>query len=223
MIRSALRATVRGVGVVLLTAVEVAALSVWFGLVADAPPISLAVIVGVAALAAGLFVEGLLTYVTVNGWRREAPSPSVALLALGETLLWVAWFAAFRQVGDFREIGLLGLALAVALVVRHTVTDNLLRGRRALSSLVGRVPAGLAAVEAAGATAWLLVVSERVAIPEWFAPVSIGTIPSSAVVGGALLAVVLVVQHALAVRYALRTSREVERVGWRSSWGTPPE
>lgn len=223
MIRHALRATVRGVGVVLLTVVDVTALSVWLGLVGDAPPISLASAVGVTALAAGLLVQGLLAHVTVKGWRREVPAPSVVALALTETMLWVGWFAAVRQISDPVGVALVGVALAAALAPRHAVADNLLRSRRPFSSLIGRVPAGLAAIEAAGATAWLLVVTGWVVVPEWIVTVPTAGFSTGAVVGAALLAGALFVQHALAVRYALRATRQVGNVGWQSSWGTPPE
>lgn len=223
MIRHTLRATVRGVGIVLMTAVDVTALSVWYGLVGDASPASLAAAVGVAALTAGLLVQGLLAHVTVKGWRREVPALSVAALALAETLLWVGWFAVVQQVGDLQSVAFLGLALAVALVPRHTVADNVLRGREAFSSLVGRVPIGLAAVEAAGATAWLLLVSGVVVVPEWFVSVPVAGFSTHAVVGATVLAGALVVQHAFEVRYALRASRDVGGVEWQSSWGTPPE
>ena len=223
MIRHTLRATIRGVGVVLMAAVDVTALSVWYGLVADASPISLAAAVGVAALTAGLLVQGLLAHVTINGLRREVPSLSVAALALTETLLWVGWFAVVQQADSVRSIAFLGLALAVALVPRHTVADNVLRGREALSSLVGRMPICLAAVEAAGATAWLLLVSGVVVVPEWFVSITVAGYPTHVVVGAAVLAGALAVQHAFEVRYALRASRDVRGVEWQSSWGTPPE
>jgi len=223
MIRHALRATVRAFGVVATTAVEVTALSVWLGLVADAPPASLAAGVGVAALAAGLLVAGLLAHVTVKGWRREVPAPPVVALALAETLLWIGWFGAVRRVGDPVGVAALGLALAAGLAPRHAIADNLLRSRRPLSTLLGRVPAGLALVEAGGATAWVLVVTGWVVVPEWVVTVPTAGFSAGAVVGAAVLAGALFVRRALAVRYALRATRDVGTVGWRSSWGTPPE
>jgi hypothetical protein len=223
MIRHALRATVRAFGVVAATAVEVTALSVWLGLVVDAPPASLAAGVGVAALAAGLLVAGLLAHVTVSGWRREVPAPPVVALALAETLLWSGWFGAVRRVGDPVGVALLGVVLAAGLAPSHAIADNLLRSRRPLSTLLGRVPAGLALVEAGGATAWVLVVTGWVVVPEWVVTVPTAGFSAGAVVGGAVLAGALFVRRALAVRYALRATRDVESVGWRSSWGTPPE
>lgn len=223
MIRYALRATVRGVGVVSLTAVEATALSVWLGLATDAPPVSVAAGIGVAALAAGLLVEGLLVHVTVNGWRREIPAPSVSALALVETALWLGWFGTVRGVGDPRGVAVVGLVLAALLVPVHTATDNLLQGRSPVASLADRTPVGLAVVEAAGATAWLLLVTGTVAVPDWIVAVPVDGFTRGAAVGGAVLVGALFVQHVLAVRYALRATRRTTAPAWRSSRGVGPE
>lgn len=223
MIRYALRAAIRGVGVVALTAVEVTALSVWLGLVTDGPPVSLVAAIGVGALSAGLLVEGLLRHVTVNGWRREIPVASVSALALIETALWVGWYAVVRGVGDPRGVAVVGLALAAALIPVHTATDNLLQGRSAVASLAGRTPACLATLEAAGATAWLLLVTGSVAVPDAVGTLPVAGFTRGAAVGGAVLAGVLFVQHVLTVRYALRATRRTTAYEWRSSRGVGPE
>lgn len=218
MIREAILMTVRGVGVVLLTAVEVTALSVWFGLAADAPPVSTGVAVGVTALAAGMLVTALLVHVTVNGWGRPVPARTVAALALAGTALWVGWLAAVRSADGIAGVLAAGVGLAVALVGRHTIRDNVVRGRRAFATLVQRATIWLAVLEAGGATAWLLVVTGAVAVPSWVAPVA-GFSPN-AVVGVALLAVVVFGKHLLAVRHALRPTRRSADAGWGPSRGT---
>ena len=220
MIREAIRTTVRGVGVVLLTAVEVTALSVWLGLVRDAPALSTVAAVGVVALSAGMLLEALLAHVTVNGWGRTIPAQTVAVLALAETVLWVGWLGAVHWADGRLGVVGAGLALAVALVPRHTVVDNSVRGRDPLASVVQRATIGLAVLEAAGATAWLLVVSGTVAVPEWFVSVPVAGFSANAVVGAALLTVAAFARNLLAVRHALRTGREVRDFGWRSSRGT---
>lgn len=222
MIRHALRAAGRGVGVCLLTAVEVVALSVWLGLAGDASAAAGSAAIGAGALAAGLLVQEVGAHVTVKGWR-QVPPPSVAGLAALEMLLWVVWLAAVRQADTAYGVALAGAALAVALVPRHTARDSLLRGRRPLSSLAERTPVGLAALEAAGATGWMLVVSELLVLPSWTVSVAVAGFTWRAVLGAGLLAAALLVQHALAVRYALRTARRTERVEWPTSWRTPPE
>lgn len=220
MIREAIRATVRGVGVVLLTAVEVTALSVWLGLVEDGGPFSAVAAVGVAALAAGMLVEAVLAHVTVNGWGRPVPGRAVAVLALAETVLWVGWLAGVIRADDQAGVVAAGLALAVALVPRHAVADNVVRGQNPLASLVQRATVGLAVLEAAGATAWLLVVSGAVAVPDWLVPVQVAGFSTNAVVGAALLTCAVFARHLLAVRHALRTDRESPTAGWHTSRGT---
>ncbi|WP_135825548.1 hypothetical protein [Halorussus ruber] len=220
MIREAIRATVRGVGVVLLTVVEVTALSVWLGLVGDAEPVSATALVGVVGLSAGMLVEALLSHVTVNGWSRPIPAQAVAGLALAETLLWVGWLAAVQFADSLLGVVGAGLALAVALVPRLTAADNVVRGRTLRASLVQRATIGLAVLQAAGATAWFLVVSGAVFFPEWFVAGPIAGFSQNAVVGAALLAVAAFARHVLAVRHALRKDQCPAKSEWRSSRGT---
>lgn len=227
MIRETIRATVRGVGVVLLTAVEVTALSVWLGLVSDAAPISTDAAVGVVALAAGMLVEALLVHVTVNGWGRPVPTRAVAGLAVGGAALWVGWLGAVQWLGGgLAGVVSAGLGLAVALVVRHTVADNAVRGRRPLATVVQRATIGLAVLEAAGASAWLLVVTGVVYLPAWMVADSVAPVVGfspSAIVGGAILACAVFAKHLLAVRHALRPTQRPTESGWGSSRGTRPE
>ncbi|WP_135828601.1 hypothetical protein [Halorussus halobius] len=218
MIREAILVTVRGVGVLLLTAVEVTALSVWLGIAIDAPPASAGLAVGVGALAAGMLVAGLLSYVTVNGWGRPIPARTVAALALVGTALWVGWLAAVQSADGFAGIVAAGVGLAAALVPRHSVADSAVRGRRLLGSLVQRATIGLAVLEAAGATAWFLVVTGTVPVPAWVAPVP--PFSPAAFVGLLVLAAVTFVKHLLAVRHALRPTRQSSDAGWGSSRGT---
>jgi hypothetical protein len=220
MIREAIRATVRGVGVVLLTAVEVTALSVWLGLVGDAATVSATALVGVVGLSAGMLVESLLAHVTVNGWGRPVPARAVAGLALAETLLWVGWLAAVQFADGLLAVVGGGLALAIALVPRLTAADNVVRGRDPLASLVQRATIGLAVLQAAGATAWFLVVSGAVYFPEWLVVGSVAGFSANAVIGAALLAGTVFVRHLLAVRHALRRTQRSPTSGWRSSRGT---
>ncbi len=220
MIREAIRTTVRGVGVVLLTAVEVTALSVWLGLVADADPLSAPALVGVSGLSAGMLVEMLLAHVTVNGWSRPVPARAVAGLAVAETALWVGWFGAVRWTDGLLGVVVAGLAFAVVLIPRHTATDNAIQGRRPLASLVQRPTVGLAVLEAAGATAWLLVVSRAVTLPAWVGTIPVAGFSPHAVVGAALLTGAVFARHLLAVRHALRRPSRTSKSDWRSSRGT---
>jgi hypothetical protein len=112
-----------------------------------------------------------------------------------------------------------GLALAIALVPRHTVSDNAVRGRDPLATLVQRTTIGLAVLEAAGATTWLLIVSGTVAVPAWFVSLPLAGFSTNAVVGAGLLTVAVFARHLLAVRHALRPGKPIRDAGWRSSRG----
>lgn len=220
MTRNATRAVGRGVGVVLATAIELAALSVWFGLAGEVELLSAASAVGAAALAAGLLVEGLLTHLTVKGRRQPVPGVRLAALALAETLVWMGWLVAARRAGDLAGVALAGVALAAVLVPRHTSLVNLLRGKRPLSSFVERATVGFAVLEAAGATAWFLVVTGWVVLPVWVFSAPFAGFSSRAVVGAAILAGALFVQHVLEVRVTVGSSRRPVTVGWQESSGT---
>ena len=217
MIRETLRTIGRGVGVAVMTGVEVTALSVWLGLVGGVSPLSRAAAVGVAALAAGLLVAGLLAHLTANGTGQPIPALTLGALAVGETLLWVGWLAAVELSDGVAGLAGAGAALAVGLAIRHAIADNAHRGRDPLDSLVRRATAGFGALEAVGATAWLVVVSGVVSIPGWVLPVRIAGFSPSAIVGAALLACAVFVRHLLAVRHSLRPTRAATEAGWHSS------
>ncbi|WP_158057778.1 hypothetical protein [Halorussus halophilus] len=230
MIRRVVRTAVRGLGVGCATGVELLALSVWLGLsddaeltLADGIGLSLADLVGVAALAAGLLLAGLLTHLVVNGRRYPVPAAAVGALVVAETAVWVGWLAVAEWLGGVLGVVLAGVVLAGGLLVLATVTDSVLRGREPLATLVGRNHGALAVVETVGATAWLLVVSGLVAVPDWFFSVPVAGFEPRAVVGAALLGAALFAQRLLAVRLAMRTARRRVAVGWRSSQGTVRE
>lgn len=220
VLRGLLRRLGRLVGVASFTGVEVVALAGWLTLVTAEPLGPASEVVGLSLLFGGLLLEGLLTHVTVNGFRRSPPTVAMAGFTTTETLLWVGWLAAIRLTEGLAGVLGAGLALAVALVVRHTVADNAFRGLDPLSSLVQRATVGFGVVEAAGATAWFLVVSGAVWVPGWVVAAPTAGFSANAVVGAALLACAVFVRHLLAVRHALRTNRPASEPGWRSSRGT---
>lgn len=222
MIRRAARTTVRGLGVGVATAVELVALSVWLGL-ADDPGLSVADGVGVVALAAGLLLAGLLTHLTVNGRRYPVPAATVGALAVAETVIWAGWLAVVQFVGGVLGVVLAAVLLVGALVLLLTVGDSVLRGHEPLGTLVGRTHGALAGVETVGATAWFLVVTGLVAVPDWFFSVPVAGFEPRAVVGAAVLGTALFAQRLLALRVAMRTARRPVSVGWRSSQRTVRE
>ena len=168
--------------------------------------------IGASLLFAGLFLEGLLTHVTVNGVRRSPRSVVVAAFTASETLLWVGWLALAERIGGLLGIVVAGLALAVLLVPQHTIEDNVLRGEAAFARLFDAGTINFSVIEAAGATAWLLLVAGAIPVAPFLTvvgvtglstalPVGVG-VPE--LVGVAVLAASLFVEHLVGVRHALR-------------------
>ncbi|WP_135806242.1 hypothetical protein [Halorussus marinus] len=203
--------TVRGIAaalgrivlVVAFTAVQAAALAVWLGTVRDAPVGSGSLVVGIAILLGGLVVEHALTDLAVNG--RAATLPDAASVAVGaaEGALWALWLAVAGRVGGVEGVLFAGVALGATLVVHHTVEINDLRGRTPFAGVLNLGTIGISAVEAAGATAWLLVVTRREAVGRLLEAVGIGGV-EPATVGVGLLAVALFVEHTAGVALARR-------------------
>ena len=203
------------VGIVSFTLVEAIALAGWLALVRVEPLGPASELIGVSLLFGGLFLEGLLTHVTVNGVRQSPRTLIIAAFTTTETLLWVGWLALAERIGGLLGIGVAGLALAVLLVPQHTVEDNVLRGEGPLTRLFDSGTISFSVLEAAGATAWLLLVAGFVPAAPFLTAVGIG-VPAIALPGGvapsvpellgiALLMASLFVEHLVGVRHALRT------------------
>lgn len=214
-LRSVLRRVGRLVGIASFTVVEVAALAGWLALVRTEPLGEASAVVGASLLFVGLFVEGLLTHVTVNGVRRSPRTVVIAAFTATETLLWVGWLALAERIGGLLGIGAAGLALAVLLVPQHTVEDNVLRGKAALARLFDAGTIRFSVIEAAGATAWLLLVAGVVSVGPFLSAVGLAGVEAAfpagvaasapELVGVGILAASLFVEHVVGVRHALRT------------------
>lgn len=148
--------TVQVLFVVFFTAVEAVALGLWLAIVADASLVSTATAVGLGVLAVGLVVEHVFTEFAVNGVSISFSIPAVVGVSVSETVIWGVWLGAAELLGGVDGVLLAGGLLAVFLIPQHTVEDNVLRGERALSRVFDLGTVGFSAVEAAGATAWLL-------------------------------------------------------------------
>ena len=216
VVKGVLRWVGRLVGIASFTLVEIIALVVWLGLVRTEPLGPASAVIGASILFGGLLLEGLLTHVTVNGVKESPRTLIIAAFTATETLLWVGWLALAERIGGPVGIGVAGLALAVLLVPQHTVEDNVLRGERALTRLFDSGTISFSVLEAAGATAWLLLVAGFVSATPFLTVVGLG-VPAIALPGGltpsvpellaiALLTASLFVEHLVGVRYALRTA-----------------
>lgn len=214
-LRGLLRRLGRLVGVASFTGVETVALAGWLTLVTAEPLGPASEVVGLSLLFGGLLLEGLLTHVTVNGLRRSPPTVVMAGFTTTETLLWVGWLAVAERVGGVVGIGVAGLALAVLLVPQHTVEDNVLRGESPFARLFDSGAISFSVLEAAGATAWLLLVAGVVPAGPLLEAVGVAVlgiaglpagieVSAPELVGVGVLAASLFVEHLVGVRHALR-------------------
>lgn len=187
----------------LFTGVETVALVAWLGFVGDAAVASRAAAIGLGVLFGGLVVEHLLTDLAVNGVDFSFPAGSVAAVSATETALWALWLLVADRVGGTEGVLVAGAALAVLLVFQHTVEDNALRGRNLLARLLDPGTATFSVVEAAGATAWLLLVTDGGRVGPLLADLGLSGV-DPAVLGVGVLAVALLVEHSMGVGFSRR-------------------
>lgn len=213
----------RLVGVATFTAVEAVSLAIWLALVRFEPLGSASEVVGVSVLAGGLLLEGLLTHVTVNGRDGAIPAAAIAAFSATETALWILWLALVEGIGGLAGFAAAGVALALLLVPQHSVEDNVLRGRRAISRLFHPGTVTLSVLESLGATAWLVLVTgfgsaaalvHGTGVTREIPLAGTGlAIPTLEVVGFVVLTVSLFFEHVAGIRLALRPEPTAEESG----------
>ncbi|WP_324662250.1 hypothetical protein [Haloarcula sediminis] len=184
------------------TLVQTLALGLWLTLARGEPLISAASAVGFGVLCLGLVLEHALTDVTVNGLSLAAlPGRQIIGTAVSEALLWVLWLGVAQRLGGVDGILVAGGLFAVLLVPHHTVEDNVLRGVGPFESVVDLGTVGCSAVEAVGATVWLLLAFEGARFGGLLAALGLGGVDPAAAGLGAL-AVVLFIEHDIGVALA---------------------
>lgn len=213
------RATLIG----LFTGVETLALIIWLGLVENSPAASQMAAVGLGILVVGLFVEHFLTHVAVSGWDEPFPTGSAALFSASEAALWALWLAIAENVpaewvaGLLSRVGvslppalagiesfvLAAVVFTVLLVPQHTIEDNGLRGESLFQSIFSTGTIGFSIVEGVGSTVWLLFALEPETVQPLLRQVGI-TAVGPATLGVGVLAVTLLVEHVVGVRFARR-------------------
>ena len=184
------------------TLVETLALGLWLTIVVGEPVISGAAAVGLGVLTLGLILEHALTDATINGLSADiVPGRRVVAVSISEALLWVLWLGVAEQLGGVDGIVVAGVLFAVLLVPQHTVEDNVLRGARPFASVIDLGTLGFSIVEAVGATVWLLLVFESGEVAGLLDSIGFGGV-DPAVLGLAAMAVILLIEHDIAVTLA---------------------
>jgi hypothetical protein len=185
------------------TGVETLALVLWLAVVEGAPLASQATAVGLTILVAGFVLEHVLTDVAVNGFDLSFPSVRILGISLSEAILWVLWLVVAELVGGLAGLLAAAAVLAVLLVPQHTVEDNVLRGRRPLSSLFNPGTVGFSVVEAVGSTIWLFLVFRGAEARPVLLDLGLAGVRPE-VLGVAVLAGTLFVEHVTGVMFSDR-------------------
>ena len=165
--------------IAIFTVVEVAALAIWLALVRSG-----SAIVGLVVLAVGFTLEHLIAYNVIHRRGllelRGAPVGQKAVVSLIETAIWAVWLV----LAGMNDI-LAAVVLAALLIVEHTLSDNVFKGRGLFSRLLDPRTIVFSLIEAAGAAIWLLLVDA-----------------GQAVIGIGILAVASFIEHVMAVALA---------------------
>lgn len=196
------------IGIAVFTLVETVTLGVWLVLVRDAPALSRIALLGAGVLVVGLVVEALINTVVVTGLGR-LPLGAITAFSVTEALIWILWLGVAERLGGLTGVAVAGVVLFVFMLPQHSIEDNVLRGRGALSDLIEPGTVVFTVVEALGATVWLALVFRG---PELLRMVGVDAFPITAPsplglgasVGLLLLALALFVEHEMGVQFALR-------------------
>ncbi len=151
--------------IAIFTIVEGVALVAWLALVRSDTGMSSTglVIAGLAVLAVGFTVEHLLAYNVIKGRDlldlRGVPIGQKAVVSVIETAIWAVWLILAGLNAIVAAVVLAGL-----LIVEHTLSDNVFKGRGLFSRLLDGRTIVFSIVEAAGAAIWLALVDANLAI-----------------------------------------------------------
>ncbi len=182
--------------IAIFTIVETVALATWLALVRGAANTG-SMIAGLAVLAVGFTVEHILAYNVIHGRGlldlRGVPIAQKAVVSVIETGIWTVWLvlAEWRVLADLNAI-VAAVVLAGLLIVEHTLSDNVFKGKGLFSRLIDGRTIVFSLIEAVGAAIWLALVVANLAI-----------------VGIIILLVASFVEHLLAVALGRRETVRV--------------
>ena len=169
--------------IAVFTVIEGVTLGIWLVLVRGAANIG-SMIIAFAVLVVGFTVEHIVAYNVIHNRGlfelQGAPVLKKAVVSLIESGIWALWLALAN-----RSAILAALVLTVLLVVEHTLSDNVFKGKGTFSRLLDARTAGFSLVEAVGAGIWLALVDANMAI-----------------LGLAVLLIASFIEHSLAVALA---------------------
>src|SRR5688572_13256678 len=151
----------------IFTIVEGVALVTWLALVrSDAGIYQVStgsLVAGLAVLAVGFTVEHLVAYNVIHNRElfelQGLPIGQKAVVSLIETTIWALWLV----LADLNMI-LAAVVLAGLLILEHTLSDNVFKGKGLFSRLLDGRTIGFSLIEAVGAAIWLTLVEANLAV-----------------------------------------------------------
>jgi len=169
--------------IAVFTIVEGVTLVVWLALARGAGNIG-SMIAAFAVLVVGFTIEHIVAYNVIHNRGllelQGAPILKKSVVSLIESGIWALWLV----LAGINAI-IAALVLTVLLVVEHTLSDNVFKGRDLFSKLLDARTIGFSLIEAVGAGIWLVLADGNMAI-----------------VGIVILVVASFIEHTLAVALA---------------------
>jgi hypothetical protein len=174
--------------IAVFTIVEGLTLVIWLALVRSEAGIyqvsAGSLVAGIAVLAIGFTIEHIIAYNVIHNRRlldlQGVPIGQKAVVSLIETVIWALWLVLANL-----NVILAAVALTGLLILEHTLSDNVFKGRDIFSKLLDPRTIGFSLVEAVGAAIWLALVQANLTV-----------------VGVLILVVASFIEHTLAVTLA---------------------
>jgi hypothetical protein len=120
-------------------------------------------VAGLAVLAVGFTIEHLVAYNVIHNRGlfelQGLPIGQKAVVSLIETAIWALWLL----LADLNAI-VAAVVLTGLLILEHTLSDNVFKGKRTFSRLLDGRTIGFSLIEAIGAAIWLALVEANLAV-----------------------------------------------------------
>jgi predicted small integral membrane protein len=172
----------------IFTIVEGLTLVTWLALVRSEAGIyqvsTGSLVAGLALLVVGITIEHIIAYNVIHNRGlldlQGVPIGQKFVVSLIETAIWALWLVLVRINAIVAAVVLTGL-----LILEHTLSDNVFKGKDIFSKLLDARTIGFSLVEAVGAAIWLALVLANLTI-----------------VGVLILVVASFIEHTMAVTLA---------------------
>ena len=169
--------------IAVFTIIEGATLAIWLVLARGATNIG-SMLAALAVLVVGFTIEHIVAYNVIHNRGlfelQGAPIGKKAVVSLIESGIWALWLALTNRSAIVAIV-----VLTILLVVEHTLSDNVFKGKDIFSRFLDARTISFSLVEAVGAGIWLALVDVNMAI-----------------VGLVILLIASFIEHSLAVSLA---------------------